>query len=529
MEQKNMNILLIHTDQQRTDTMGCYGNKIVKTPNIDKLAEQSTVFTNAHCAHPLCSPSRATWITGEYNHSHGLWRNGIQLSEERDNVVKSLANEGYETGIIGKGHYMPYEGDPDLFCESMHLSNPNFKVTEEKCWDFWKNHKFEQGFYGFKDVRLGLGHGDYGMTGGHYGLWLYENHRDLVPRFFREQGLSEDTSFDAWKSTVPLEVHSTTWMANQADDFFEKNRENKFFLSIGLQEPHPPFQPPEPYCHMYNPEDMPDPIGDINDFGEELPAHIRHYITRQNMPNMTLKRQKEILALYYGMMTLVDDTVGNILESLEKHGLRENTVVIYTSDHGDWMGDHGLNRKGAVHSKGLTQIPMIINWPSVSKQQVVEDVASQIDLAATIYDVANIRPHYTNQGKSLRNILDGEVSSHREYAYLEHCHECYRPGGTFEQNLFMHVDADKREQTVRTDIVNALDEDILMKTVVTNEYRFTYAPAIQYGELYDLVNDPEECHNLFGKDRDLQTKAEGVLLKAVIEATPKCGERTFGV
>lgn len=527
---KPTNILFIHTDQQRTDTMGCYGNKLIKTPNIDEFSKTAVTFTNAHCTHPLCSPSRATWITGEYIHSHGLWRNGTALDPKRDNVVKALRDNGYATCVIGKAHLTPYQADPKHFTESMHLNNPVIKPTEKECWDFWENSKFENGYYGFDDVRLALGHGDYGMSGGHYGLWMHKNHADKLPLFLRENGKNEDVSFDAWKSVVPLEVHSTTWITDQVEDYISNNKDKPFFMSVGFQEPHPPFQPPEPYCDMYDPEDMPEPFGTVDDFGKDLPEHIKHYITRNNVPNLTKKRFKEILALYYGMMTLVDDSIGQIFETLKKHDLTENTVVIFTSDHGDWMGDHGLHRKGGVHTKGLTQIPLIIRWPSVSKDDLkVCDVASQIDLAATIYDIANIRPHYTNQGISLRKVLTGEIDKNRDYALIEHVHEQYNQDGMYEKNIFPNLDKSKLKDKIQTKIINHEEKDMVMKTVVTNEYRFTTAPTFNYGELYDLINDPDEQNNLFDMDTQLQSKAEKQLLLALIETTPRCQERTFDV
>lgn len=527
--QKQKNILFIHTDQQRADMMGCYGNHHLNTPHLDAFAQSGVTFMNAHCVHPLCSPSRATWITGEYIHSHGLWRNGTALDKNRENVVKSLYNQGFDTCVVGKAHLEPYDGDFSIFEESMHLNNMEYTPTPEECWDFWKHHNFkEEGYYGYHDVRLGLGHGDYGMTGGQYGLWVHENHAEDLPLFLRENGKSEDTSYDAWKSLVPLPTHSTTWITNQVDDFLSEHTDKPFFLSVGFQEPHPPFQPPEPYCDMYESDDMPDPIGSVEDFGETLPEYILHYITRFNMKKLTPKRIKEIIALYYGMMTLVDDSVGRILASLEAHGLSEDTVVVFTSDHGDWMGDHGLNRKGAVHMKGLTQIPMIIRWPGISKAGLkVNRVSSQIDLAATFYDAAGVKPHYTNQGTSLRKVLTGEIDANRDYALIEHCHETYYPDGLLEKNIYERRNGGAKEASIRKELVNHQKRDMIMKTVVTDTYRFTWVPSLNYGELYDLVADPNECNNLFNKDLELQQVAEKQMLLALIESTNRCQERGY--
>lgn len=530
MSSTRPNVILIHTDQQRADTLGCYGNAYVKTPNIDGLAQSGVVFENAFCTHPLCSPARASWITGEYIHSHGLWRNGTALSESRDNVVKSLSRAGYDTVSVGKVHLTPYHGDPEIHPEAMQLDNDVRTPTPEECWDYWRNQHFENGYFGYKDVRMAVGHGDYGISGGHYGLWVHEQHPETVPLFFRENAISDDHSYDAWKSNVPLEVHSSTWITNQVEDYLSHNDGTPFFLSVGFQEPHPPFQPPKPYCDMYDPDELPDPVGDKSDWGENPPDHLRHYLTRQGFGEITAKRVKEIIALYYGMVTLVDDAVGRIIDSLKKHGVYDNTLIIFTSDHGDWMGDHGLNRKGAVHTRGLIRIPMIIKWPGVSKAGLrVTKAASQVDLAATIYDACGVRPHYTNQGLSMRRVLSGETDAVRPYALIEHCHEHYLENGKFEQNVFGNVPKEKRREVIQEDIINHLEQDILMKTVVTDSYRFTYVPALGYGELYDWRTDAQECHNLYGEGTQLQAEAEKMLLLALTEASPRCQERTFGV
>jgi len=522
------NIIFINTDQQRADTLGCYGNSIVKTPNIDKLASEGVTFLNAHCTHPLCSPSRATWITGEYIHSHGLWRNGTELSEDRDNVVKALKENGYKTAAIGKLHLTPYHGDPSVFAESVSKDNKDNVVTDDMCWKYWK--EFNRNYYGFDHVELGIGHGDYGMTGGHYGLWIKENHSDKLPLFLRENGLSEDTSYDAWKSAVPMEIHSATWITDRVDCFLDKNKDKPFFLSIGFQEPHPPFAPPKPYCDMYDPKDMPLPSRKEGEWPDELPEHILHYFTRANFGEITEEREKEILALYYGMVSLVDDAVGRILEAVKKYGLEDNTVIVFTSDHGDWMGDHSLHLKGAVHTRGLTRIPLIIKWPKVSKAgRKVNSVNSQLDLAATFYDIAKLKPHPTNQGVSLKEILMGVKESNRDYALIEHRHECYDETGGFANNVYGHLSKEEKKKEAQKELINHLDKDIIIKTVVTDDYRLSYIPALNYGELFDLKTDPLELNNLWSKDDELQNTAINQLLVAIIESTPKCKERVWVV
>ncbi len=528
MENKRYNILFIHTDQQRADTLGCYGNKIVKTPNIDRLAEQGTTFLNAHCSHPLCSPSRATWVTGEYIHSHGLWRNGTALSYDRDNVVKELNQNGYQTGAIGKIHLTPYHGNPNLYPESMSLHNVDYEIDSETCWEYWRN--FDMNYFGYDHVRMTLGHGDYCIDGGHYGLWLEDNHKDKKELFLRENSLVDDKSYDAWKSPFDMDIHPASWIAEQADEFFESNADNPFFLSIGIPEPHPPFQPPRPYCDMYDPKDIGLPPKREGEWGDTLPSHIDHYIYRDKNDKISDRRLQEIIALYYGMVSLVDAAVGRILNSLEKQNLSDNTIVVYTSDHGDWMGDHGLHRKGAVHITGVTKVPMIIKWPFISKKNnIVNEVSSQIDLAATFYDASGIKPHSANQGTTLRNVVSGETGSVRDYALIEHRHECYDPDGGLSKNIFGHLKDERNREATQRDLINHLDRDIFMKTIVTDDYRFSYVPALNYGELFDHKNDPHELNNLWGKGTGLESTAMHRMLDVLIETTSKNCERIWRV
>lgn len=527
-EKQKPNILFINTDQQRADTLGCYGNEIIKTPNLDKLAAEGVSFQNMHCTHPLCSPARASWVTGEYIHSHGLWRNGTKLDQKKDNVIKSLKNNGYSTGLIGKLHLTNYLGDPMHNPESIRTNNQNYPMSEKLVMDYWKF--FKPPYFGYDYVNMTLGHGDYGMTGGHYGLWINENHKDKLPLFYRDKALDGKNSYDTWKSAVPIEIHSSTWITDRADEFLSENTDKPFVLSVGFQEPHPPFCPPKPYCDMYNPDDIPLPVRREGEWGEKPPCHVDYYHKRGKGDEITEQREREMLAAYYGFVTLIDDSVGRLLASLEKYGLSDNTIVIFTSDHGDWMGDHSLHFKGAVHMRGVTRIPMIVKWPNVAKKGLkIDHVASQIDIAATMYDIAGVKPHYTNQGESLREAISGDTSHMRDYALIEHCHEKYDEDGYYVNNHFEDVPAEQRKAAAQSNLINHTDKDIHMKTIVTDDYRFSYVPEYNYGELFDHKNDIDELYNLYGKDTDMEREATKELLKALGECTPKCQERLWEV
>ncbi|MCG8502819.1 MAG: sulfatase-like hydrolase/transferase [Firmicutes bacterium] len=524
MTARKTNILFINTDQQRADSLGCYGNSIVKTPNIDRLAEEGVLFENAYCVHPLCSPSRTTWLTGRYIHSHGYWRNGRGVREGEIYQSAVLKENNYKTALIGKAHLTPTHGDPHKYLESYQTING---ISEDECWNFWKN--YNDPYFGFEHVRLSIGHGDRCVNGGHYASWLHENFPEKVPLFFKEQALDpDDVSYQSWKSAVPLEIHPATWIADETIAFMEKNKDQPFFATVGFQEPHPPFNPPAPYCYMYNPEDMPSPPYRENEWGDDPPEHIKFYLERNRWDRVTKDKEREILAHYYGAVTMLDDAIGRILKALDDLGLAENTMVVFTSDHGDWLGDHKLWLKGAVHTRGLIRVPLIMKWPGAAKAGLrIKSVASQIDLASTLYDAVNVKEPYGVQGKSMRKVLAGEAGAVRDYALVEHRHECYREDSPLANRLAADLAACEKRKKMERELVNWRDKDLIFKTIVTDQYRLTYAPAIGYGELFDYREDPNECCNLWDTHVELRKSLLIKLLDALIESTDPLPEREY--
>ncbi|MGG1554072.1 sulfatase family protein [Paenibacillus ferrarius] len=481
--QKNPNILFIHTDQQRADSLACYGNRVVRTPHLDQLAREGVLFENAHCTHPLCMPSRATLLTGRYNRAHKLYRNGIPLNPEEMTIAELLKQQGYRTGLIGKAHFTPYAGDPTLHPEAVQVNNG---VSTEDCWNYWS--EFQGPYYGFDHVQMSMGHGSYGMYGGHYGLWVHREHPEQVRLFAQNAALEPtDPRYPSWKSAVPLAIHSSTWITEKTIEFIEgagHHPDQPFYGWIGFQEPHEPFNPPKPYCDMYLPEDMPLPARRAREWGEQPPGHVAHYLNRGHWGMVPEEKEREIIAHYYGNVTLVDDCIGRIVAALKRRGLYENTVIVFTSDHGEWLGDHGLWLKGAVHTRGLTRVPFIVRWPGVAEEgRRVKAIASLIDVMPTLLDAAGAVPlPYGVQGTSLRKVSAGEMESNRGYALIEHRHEPYQLNRELEGEAL---------------VINKTSNEFHMKTIITDRYRFTYMPGYDYAECFDLEKDPEELYNLW--------------------------------
>ncbi|MFB6173312.1 MAG: sulfatase [Halobacteriales archaeon] len=522
------NVLFIHTDEQRADTLGCYGNDLVETPHIDRLAREGATFEEAHCTHPLCMPSRGSLLTGRYPSAHGTWRNGIPIREDERTIADLLGDAGYTTGLIGKAHFTPYKGDPDEHPESVQID----AVGEDACWEFWR--EFDGPYYGFEHVETVLLHGHNEALGGHYGRWLAEEHPESRGLIEQEAAIGEtDPEYNVWTSALPPELHSSNWVADRTIEFMDAAAA-PFYAWVGIPDPHFPYNPPEEYARRYDPsavERHVDPEGEV--WGEDPPRYVTYHIEEKygtDWRDVPESVQREMLANYLAMVDLLDDAVGRILDALEERGLAEDTVVVFTADHGDWMGEHGLFQKGLPHTRGLTRIPQIVRWPGVADPgRRVEGVASQVDLVPTLLDACGVEIPYGVQGESLRPVLTGEQERLREFALVEHRHEAYRPESFFVRNTGA---ADVEEMGAMQDnLVNWTDEDIHVRTVYTDRYRYSHVTGIEgeHGELFDLEADPEETENLWGKRPAVRSKLRDTLIEAMLHAEDPLPERRYPV
>lgn len=522
------NVLFIHTDEQRADTLGCYGNDRVSTPNVDRLAEAGATFESAHCTHPLCMPSRGSLLTGRYPSAHGTWRNGVPIQAEERTIAELLGEAGYETGLFGKAHFTPYQGDPEEHPESVQVD----AVGEEACWDFWRD--FDGPYYGFDRVETVLMHGPNEALGGHYGRWLAEEHPEARDLIEQDAAVGEtDPAYNVWTSALPVDLHSSTWVADRTIEFIDAAAE-PFFGWVGIPDPHFPYDPPEPYAEKYDPGEvaMPvDPEGEV--WGEDPPRYVAYHLEEKygtDWREVPESVRREMLANYLAMVDLVDDAVGRILDALAERGLAEDTVVVFTSDHGDWMGDHGLFQKGLPHTRGLTRIPWVMRWPGVAEPgRRVESVASQVDMVPTLLDACGVEIPYGVQGESLRPVLTGERERLREFALVEHRHEAYRPESFFVRNTGA-ADVEEME-AMQDNLINWGPEDVHVKTVYTDRYRYSRVSGVpeDYGELFDHERDPGECENLWGRRPALRSRLTDVLVDAMLHAEDPLPERRYPV
>ncbi|GAB4099682.1 sulfatase family protein [Sinomonas halotolerans] len=493
------NVLLIIADQLRADHLGFGGNGIVRTPNLDALAARGMVFENATVANPTCMPNRASLATGRWPSAHGTRCNGIPLDPESRTVMRSLADSGYRTIAVGKLHHqnMGWEFEPEqreeilatdplLLDSAAHDARPRGSGA----WDRWEDRERHGGrfvplppdYYGYSQVDLVVGHGDH--PGGHYLHWARE--RGLDPEAVGGPERSE-VVYEGWdqvyRTAVPAELHPSAYIGEKAVEHLKDaaGHDAPFFLFVSFPDPHHPFSPPAGYDTLYDPADIPLPLGFEQDHSRS-PGHIRHLMERRGEPGSdptmtwaaTEEQYRHAAAAQYGLITLMDEQIGRILDELEAQGLAEDTIVVFTADHGDLFGDHGLMLKHFSHYRAVTTVPLVVALPGAEAQQRTGRSAALVsspDLVPTLMELTGAAPFRGIQGRSFVPVLRGTATAHRDALLIEEDQPFGLPG---------------------------LPGPVRMRTVVTVEGRLTRYFGAGETELYDHAADPGELHNLAG-------------------------------
>ena len=491
------NILLISADQHRADCFGFMGRN-VKTPHLNQLAAEGTHFTGCITPTVVCQPARASILTGQLCRTHGVHDNGIDLDPTigEKGFAGAMGQAGYETAFIGKAHFSTYHtfaptGTPE--CLKSSASYP----------DDWNGP-----YMGFQHVELMLvGHNWWAPEkppgGQHYERWYHmEGRGDEKTKLMWENAGDTKGAAQTWHSKLPPAWHNSTWTADRTIEWLKHGRdeEQPFCAWISFPDPHHPFDAPEPWSRLHDPDEVDLPANRKRTFegrpwwhekvlteeptGNKEGAEIRKAYSR--IPEQTDEQLREIIANTYGQIALIDHNVGRILIALKDAGLDENTIVIYISDHGDWLGDHGLILKVPMHYEGLLRVPMIVKGPNVPVGKVVDQPVSTLDLGPTFLDYGGAEALQTQHGSSLRGLIEGDET--RDYARNEWELLPTRAGVSLS-----------------------------LQTVRTRTKKLTVDLISGAGEMYDLEGDPQEMHNLFDdpKHADLQQS-----LMAAIHARP---------
>lgn len=431
------NILWICTDQQRWDTIRSLGNSHIRTPNIDRLVAQGVSFTHTYCQSPICTPSRASFLTGRYAGSIRASMNGNDYwAEGAPLVTKQLKDVGYDCGLAGK----------------FHLAGAAYRLEPRPQDD------------GYRVFHWSHDPNDRWPTGHAYADWVRSQGYDLGELHESPDG-------------IPAKLHQTTWCADRAIDFMQEAHTGPWLMSVNIFDPHTPFNPPKEYLNRYDPATLPGPYFQESDLAAQAKlsgVDFQHPARRPEEFDAN-----EIQARYYAMIELIDDNVGRMLDALEASGQAENTVVIFMSDHGETLGDHGLLLKGNRFYEGLVRVPLIISWPGHFEAGLVSDGLVELtDLAPTLLTLGGAELPDKLVGKSLLPILQGEADphTHREQVRCEYYRALNPDGPGRDDGSF----------------------EIHFGTMLRRgQYKLCVYHGLAHGELFDLAADPREFNNLW--------------------------------
>jgi len=492
------NFLYLMVDQQRADWLGCYGHPVVKTPNIDAIAAAGTRFDECHVATPVCMPNRASLMTGRMPSLHGLRYNGCTLSERANTFVDVLKASGYATASIGKSHLQPMTkmvarhpntGLNGPIKEAWKPDPGNYGNEEPERYVDSEHFDFPTPYYGFDHVDVVTAHGD--KAGGHYNQWFKAKHTKWKALHDPANQLPHDyTCPQAYRTPVPEESYTTAYIRDSGKDYLTKQvgAEQPFFAFVSFPDPHHPFNPPGKYWDMYDPYDfeLPSRFEDHRNPPPPL-LHARQYFeetggqpTPQHSFMASDREVLEAMALTAGMITMIDDAVGQIIQTLKDNGQYENTVIVFNADHGDYLGDFNLLMKGPWALRSIHRVPMIWSDPASRVGRVTPALSSTIDIPATILDRAGVDSYFGMQGQSFMDCVHG-AERLRDNLLIE-----YNDG--FARHGF--------EPSAR------------VRSIVTKDWQLSVYKDQDWGELYDLKNDPRQTHNLWASGQHAGAKAE---------------------
>lgn len=391
---KPKNVLMILCDQMRKDCLGCYGNPYIRTPHLDALACESAAYERCYVANPICAPNRMSIFTGMYPRNHGVWTNGLSYAPPRHTLPEQLGALGYQTASIGKIHFSPTD------CRSPEIASP------EAGW-VWDDQRADYAWHGpyggFEYVELALGHQ---RQRGHYRRWFLENGGD--DGMFALRHTTDDPA--SGTMDIPARLHSSAFVGERAREFLQtgRDRNRPFFLVASFPDPHHPFDPPAESEAALDGRDTRPPIGEASDLAGR-PAHYRSHLdgawdrsgprAPTHPGGLNPAWRDDRIRKTYAMIELIDKNVGLILNALRDEGLAEDTLVIFTSDHGELLGDHGLWLKGPFFYEGLMNVPLLVKGAGIApgfRRQLV----SSVDIAPLICDYLGCAPLPFADGRS---------------------------------------------------------------------------------------------------------------------------------
>ena len=437
------NIILIFPDQHRGDTMGCVGHPVIRTPNLDCLAAEGVTFTRCSTNSPLCMPARASLMSGQYINDHGVWNNGIEADRHGPSHVRSIRDAGYHTAVIGKTHLY------------LHQTAGHTDKHVQKLRD-----------WGYEDSHEITGPLASGLVDSPYTDYLAEKglldiHREALRVYLRGIRRGYSHPWEQPPCLLPTEDHLDSYTGRKSAEWIRNYKSDKpFYLQVLFPGPHDPFDSPAEYRNMYNPEQM--PLAIMDKPAEPISPQVARVLRLSNLDTMTDSHNRVMRSYYYAKITLIDDYIGLILEALEERGIMDNTWIIYTSDHGESLGDHRLSHKMVFYESSIN-VPCIIRPPDKVKGWKNRGLTDHLDVAATLIDIAGARPLDGSDGRSLLPQVEAGSEA---------------PG------------AQQGKKVVFSEVNG-------FSMVLSERYKMAIdSRTRQPAELYDMVNDPNELRNL---------------------------------
>ncbi|TNC27752.1 sulfatase family protein [Amycolatopsis alkalitolerans] len=451
------NIVFVITDQQRYDTIAALGHGHVDTPNLDRLVAEGTTFTHTYVSAPSCSPSRASLFTGLYPHSLGVLRN-----EEtwRHSWVESLAASGYHCVNVGKMHTHPWETAMGFHertvVENKDRDHPDVPFFHDQ-WD--------------------------------KALWVRGERKPTRVTYRERADYADRLGAFAWE--LDEDLHSDVFVGAHARWWLDTYPGTEpFFLQIGFPGPHPPYDPVPRHLDRYRDRDVPLPTVDEEDLAgqpdalRELREHhqANDHDAIVHLARPTAAQSARQRRHYYANITMIDEQIGLLFDALERRGVAEDTVIVFTADHGDCLGDHGHSQKWTMYEPSV-RVPAIVRGPGIVAGQRIDALTAMMDLGPTVLELADLEPPQWMEARSLLPALHGEPWQGRQYAFSEHARDMILTG-----TELMTMVRDERWK-----LVEFVDSD--------------------QGQLFDLAADPHEMRNLWSTREDTEAaKARAHLL-----------------
>jgi arylsulfatase A-like enzyme len=441
--QRKPNLILFLPDQQRADTLACYGGLKVHAPNLNKLAAESVVFERTYVTHPVCTPSRSSLMTGTWPHTNGCTHNSMPLDSRFRVFPEMMDDKDYRTAYIGKWHL-----------------------------------------------------GEDGPASRGFQQWIStDDHGDYI-KFLISEGVTPDKSNDRFSevgiSNLPIELSRPKFLEKHACDFIERHQRDPFILVVAFVEPHSPYNGPLNDEHPLDEIEL--DLTTTLPESEDLPLRYRlmrewqqaeAMLDRQRLPiqlffGISSDEYRSIKQRYLGLVTLVDQSIGAILACLERFGLTDNTIVVHTSDHGDSLGAHHLFGKETMFEEAA-RVPWLIRLPAQRQNKIISHPVSHIDFVPTLLDLLGQPSHSQCAGKSLLSLINDETTP---------------PQNVFVEWAPNRTKVKKGSRLARRRLIKRAVEESTRTLVSPDGWKLCLRDK-DLNELYNLNEDPFETRNLY--------------------------------